>query len=162
MSKLPRFVAGEFIEAEDHADVLVFLSRARPLDGIMYDGDERLWHGHELICRWLAACALEVVGPATKDSQLLTLAEHSYECAEVLYFLRNLEPIHARDASDKDDCDHALCGQNRLFDWIEKRLVRIAGYDDETRPHKSGGERLEEKNGTVSAEEEREAQSVLQ
>src|SRR5438132_1638502 len=90
---IARFTTDELLEAEDQADVLTFLARARPLDGVMYDGDERLEHGRSVILRWLAASSLELVGPTPESEvQWTPQTELVYECAEVLYFVRNLDP----------------------------------------------------------------------
>ena len=163
---IARFTSDELLEAEEQDDVLVFLARVRPMDGIMYDGDERLDHGRELVCRWLAASSFEQVGPApeSEGAQVVSLSELAYECAEVIYFLRNLDPLEPRDATDAEgDYQHAFAGQHRIFDWIERRLVRGAGFGPGTdRPHKSAMERLEEANATARAIEERQTQGALQ
>jgi len=160
---IARFTRDELLEAEDQADVLTFLARARPLEGCSYDDDERLEHGRSVILRWLAACSLELAGPTPKgDVMQMPQTELVYECAEALYFLRNLDPLQPKGTDDAEDCDHADSGRHRILGWIEARLLRAAGYDDESRPHKSACERLEEANATARAIEERQTQGALQ
>ncbi len=149
MTTIPRYAPTELLAGEDLASALTFMAQARPLRGTSYDNDERFEHGRSVILRWLACCAEGESAEQTPPADLL------YECAEVLYFLGNLEPRHVKDYGDESDT--AQSGGCRVLEWIERRLLRVSGYD-EKRPHQTAGEKLDESMRDSEAKREAEAQ----
>jgi hypothetical protein len=160
------------LEPEDLSTALRFMAQARPERGTSYDGNERFEHGRSVILRWLAESAYgspagydtteEADREGLTEEELaaaqISQADLLYECAEVLYFLANLEPQRVKDYCDESDVAHS--GGCRVLEWIERRLLRVSGYDDEKRPHKTTGERAAEAEAVRDAEAERDSATV--
>jgi len=105
------YAPDELLKPNDIATVLAFLAYARPLVGTSYDDDERFEHGRELLLLWLetSSAGQSTSKPATVSHRYLI-----YECAEVLYFLRNLEPLLSNTAIGDERRDTVDMGRFRV------------------------------------------------
>jgi hypothetical protein len=118
-------------DVEDAASILKFLSVVQPLSGVEYAGDERMAHGDRLIREHAARMLTDVEEPTRPHEQDL------YEIANVLYVLHNVEPIQSRSFN----LGEVHLGFCKIMEWIEDRLLRASGFDQE-RPHRTYGEKF--------------------
>jgi hypothetical protein len=149
-ASLPTYSADELLNVDDVATVLAFLALSRPLEGTSYDEDERFEHGRELLLRWLEASSVGADGAPA--SSTISQRDLLYECAQVLYFLQNLEPWSS--GLEDDRRDKAEMGRFRVLEWLERRLLRASGYSA-SRPHATTAEKIEAVYEARDAIEER-------
>jgi hypothetical protein len=112
------------LDDNDCADVLAYVNYMRPLEGCDYDGEK----GRQVLLR-IATAPRSIVAclkrPRSKLCEMppLTLRD----CADALYFVRNVEPadepaLYYDERGEREDCGQMVPGFCRALKLVEAML----------------------------------------